>query len=71
MAKLARFVIRDASMAVDIPIDEGNTFCNLILQCRQQNFVLDQRANAYLPMKSVHYAFQVETDISTAGMTKQ
>jgi hypothetical protein len=71
MAKLARFVIRGSSMSMDIPIDEGNTFCNLILQCRQQGFVLDQRANAYVPMGDVHYAFQIETDIGTVGMTKQ
>ena len=71
MAKLAQFTIRDTNEKFSIPIDDGNTFANLIIQIRMQGFVLDGRVNVYFPHDAIKYAIQIETEIGTSGMTKQ
>jgi hypothetical protein len=70
MSKFARIQISDSNQIFDFPIDDGNSFPNLMMQCRQQGFLLDGRVNAYVPHNQIKYAFQIETEI-VSGMTKQ
>lgn len=69
--KLARvFYSLEPEKWIDVPIAEGNTFTNLMLQSRVQGFILDASVNAYLPFSMIAVAFQVETE-TTTGMTRQ
>lgn len=70
MARMARIQIVDSNQIFDVPIDDGNSFANYMLQVRQQGFLLDGRINAYIPHDQIKYAFQVET-VAVQGMTKQ
>ena len=71
--KLARlFYSVSPEKWLDLPIAEGNTFANLMLQIRNQGFALDPSLNAYVKAESIVAAFQLEMDaLPVAGMTKQ
>jgi hypothetical protein len=71
MAKFVRFIVKDSNQIIDVPLDEGNTFPNLIMFARLQGFVLDPRLNVFLPIDSVKYAIQIEMDSGVQDMTKQ
>lgn len=69
--KLARvFVSLDPPKWFDFPIQEGNTFANLMLNSRMQGFLLDGTINVYIPFAEIKNAFEVQTD-TTQGMTRQ
>ena len=74
MKKYARifFETHDGTkQCFDFPIAEGNTFVGLMMQIRMQGFAIDGTINAYVPNKRILYAFQIENELPTAGMTKQ
>ena len=71
MAKFMRIVVRRSGQIIDVPIDEGNTFVNCVMQMRLTGFALDGRINAYVPLDSIELAMQIDTDAGTTGMTKQ
>lgn len=69
--KLARvFISLDPPKWFDFPIQEGNTFANLLMQSRMQGFMLDGTINVYVPFHEIKHAFEVSTE-TTQGMTRQ
>jgi hypothetical protein len=73
MGKYARLYIEcedGARQFIDVPISEGNTFPNLMMQIRMQGYYLDGQINVYVPLDQIKMAFQIE-QASTAGMTRQ
>lgn len=70
MTRMARIQIVDSNQIFDVPIDDGNSFVNFMLQVRQQGFLIDAKINAYIPHDQIKYAFQIEMT-AVQGMTKQ
>ena len=71
--KLCRIILNDPvenRQTIDVPIADGNTFPNIIMQIRMQGFLLDGQMNVYVPLSQIKWAMQVETE-TTQGMTRQ
>jgi hypothetical protein len=71
MPKYVRMVIKRSGQIIDMPIQDGNSFANCIMQMRIQGFAMDTRINAYVPIESVELAMEIDLDVGTSGMTKQ
>jgi hypothetical protein len=71
MPKYVRMIIKRSGQIIDMPIQEGNSFVNAIMQMRVQGFAMDPQINAYVPIESVELAMEINLDAGTQGMTKQ
>lgn len=69
--KYVRVILKDTDDVLHFPIDEGNSFVNLIIQWRTQGFALDATVNTYVPVDEIKWACQVELTDPVSGMTKQ
>jgi hypothetical protein len=71
MAKYARLVIKRSGQIIDMPIVDGNSFVNCMMQMRMQGFAIDTTINAYVPIESVELAMEINLDSGAQGMTRQ